>query len=84
MFFRLSKGFKINAPFMEDNTPIHNVDLEEGVLGKANKNGTMMSLYTGKEKNIQEKKCKKVIKTYHGNLKHIHKLIHLKNIDYGV
>tara|TARA_R100000988_G_scaffold51834_1_gene25402 strand:- start:41 stop:385 length:345 start_codon:yes stop_codon:yes gene_type:complete len=42
MFFRLSKGFKINAPFMEDNTPIHNVDLEEGVLGKANKNGTIL------------------------------------------
>jgi hypothetical protein len=44
----------------------------------------MMSLYTGKEKNIQEKKCRKVIKTYHGNLKHTQKLIHLKNINYGI
>jgi len=44
----------------------------------------MKILYTGKEKDIQEKKCKKELKTYHGNLKHTQKLIHLKNIDYGV
>tara|TARA_R100001086_G_scaffold195724_1_gene112491 strand:- start:975 stop:1319 length:345 start_codon:yes stop_codon:yes gene_type:complete len=42
MFFRLSKSFKINPPFMEDNTPIYHTDLEEGVLGKANNNGTIL------------------------------------------
>ena len=42
MFFRLSKNFKINPPFMEDNTPIYHTDLEEGVLGKANNNGTIL------------------------------------------
>tara|TARA_R100000988_G_scaffold24593_2_gene11978 strand:+ start:1241 stop:1585 length:345 start_codon:yes stop_codon:yes gene_type:complete len=42
MKIRLGKGFKINAPFQGDSTPIHNVDLEEGVLGKANKNGTIL------------------------------------------
>jgi len=40
--FRLSKGFKINPPFKEDNTPIYNTNLEDGVLGKANNNGTIL------------------------------------------
>lgn len=40
--FRLSKGFKINPPFTEDNTPIYNTNLEDGVLGKANNNGTIL------------------------------------------
>lgn len=42
MFLRLSKGFKIKPPFMEDNTPIYNANLEDGVLGKANNNGTIL------------------------------------------
>ena len=42
MKIRLGKGFKINPPFTGDSTPIHHVDLEEGVLGKANKNGTIL------------------------------------------
>ena len=39
---RLGNGFKINAPFKGDNTPIYATDLEEGVLGKANNNGTIL------------------------------------------
>ncbi len=42
MFFRLSNGFKVKPPFMEDATPIYSTDLEEGVLGKANNNGTIL------------------------------------------
>jgi hypothetical protein len=42
MKIRLSKGFKIKPPFYTDNTPIHHVDLEDGVLGKANNNGTIL------------------------------------------
>ena len=42
MLFRLNKGFKVKAPFVEDTTPIYNTDLEDGVLGKANKNGTIL------------------------------------------
>ncbi len=34
--------FKINPPYQIDNIPIHSVDLEEGVLGKANNNGTIL------------------------------------------
>ena len=42
MFFRLSNRFKVKPPFMEDATPIYSTDLEEGVLGKANNNGTIL------------------------------------------
>ena len=35
-------AFKLNAPFPIDNTPIYHVDMEEGVLGKANNNGTII------------------------------------------
>ena len=30
------------APYSTDNTPIYNVDMEDGVLGKANNNGTIV------------------------------------------
>ena len=42
MKIRLGNGFKINPPFEGDNTPIYATDLEEGVLGKANNNGTIL------------------------------------------
>jgi len=42
MLFRLNKGFKVQSPFQEDNTPVYATDLEEGVLGKANNNGTIL------------------------------------------
>ena len=36
-------AFKLNAPFPIDNTPIYQVDMEEGVMGKANNNGTIIT-----------------------------------------
>ena len=30
------------APYSADNTPIYHVDMEDGVLGKANNNGTII------------------------------------------
>jgi|TARA_A100001011_G_scaffold368699_1_gene423268 hypothetical protein len=42
MFFKLNSNFKINAPFQKEGTPIYSTDLEEGVLGKANNNGTIL------------------------------------------
>ena len=42
MKIRLGNGFKINPPFQGDNTPIYATDLEEGVLGKAHNNGTIL------------------------------------------
>jgi len=31
-----------SAPYEVDNTPIYNVSMEDGVLGKANNNGTII------------------------------------------
>ena len=39
---RLKGKFKVNPPFARDNTPIYNTNLEDGVLGKANNNGTIL------------------------------------------
>ena len=36
-------AFKMNgAPYVGDDTPIYHVDMEDGVLGKANNNGTII------------------------------------------
>jgi hypothetical protein len=36
-------AFKLNnPPYSSENTPIYRVDMENGVLGKANKNGTII------------------------------------------
>ena len=35
-------AFKLTSPFPIDNTPIYHVDMEDGVLGKANNNGTII------------------------------------------
>jgi hypothetical protein len=36
-------AFKLtNPPYKIDNTPVYHVDMEEGVLGKANNNGTII------------------------------------------
>ena len=36
-------AFKMKpAPFKMDETPVYYVDMEEGVLGKANNNGTII------------------------------------------
>jgi len=35
-------AFKINPPYDIDNTPISNVDFEDGVLGKADRNGSIL------------------------------------------
>ena len=39
----ITNGFKLtNAPYKTDNTPIYNVPMEDGVMGKANNNGTII------------------------------------------
>jgi hypothetical protein len=36
-------AFKLNnPPYTIDNTPIYQVDMEDGVMGKANNNGTII------------------------------------------
>ena len=38
----LKNKFTIKPPYSSDNTPIYRVDMENGVLGKANNNGTII------------------------------------------
>ena len=35
-------AFKIKPPYKINTTPIYERDLEEGVMGKGNKNGTIL------------------------------------------
>ena len=36
-------AFKLNnPPYIVDNTPIYKVDMEDGVMGKANNNGSIV------------------------------------------
>mgnify|MGYP003637987049 CR=1 FL=1 len=35
-------AFKLNAPYSCYNIPIYNVNMEDGILGKANNNGTIV------------------------------------------
>ena len=49
-------AFKITPPYSMDNTPIYNVNMEDGVMGKANKNGTIIL-----NKDLDPSQCKKVI-----------------------
>ena len=49
-------AFKITPPYYMDNTPIYNVNMEDGVMGKANKNGTIIL-----NKDLDPSQCEKVI-----------------------
>lgn len=49
-------AFKITPPYSMDNTPIYNVNMEDGVMGKANKNGTIIL-----NKDLDPSQCEKVI-----------------------
>ncbi len=42
MRINLTKRFTMNSPLKISNTPVYQVDLGEGVLGKGNKNGTIL------------------------------------------
>ena len=49
-------AFKITPPYSMDNTPIYNVNMEDGVMGKANKNGTIIL-----NKDLDPSQCDKVV-----------------------
>ena len=62
-------GFKLKPPFECDNTPIYQTDMEEGVLGMANNNGTILI-----NKYLSPVKAKEVIK---------HEKVHIDQIKRG-
>ena len=48
-------AFKLtNPPYKIDNTPVYHVDMEAGVMGKANNNGTIILNQDLKPNQIQE------------------------------
>ena len=50
-------AFKLtNAPYKINNTPIYNVPMEDGVMGKANNNGTIIL-----NKDLDPSQCQDVI-----------------------
>ena len=63
-------AFKLtNPPYKMDNTPIYNVDMEENVMGKANKNGTIIL-----NKDLDPSQCQDVIN---------HEMVHIDQIKRG-
>lgn len=62
-------AFKINPPYPIDNTPIYHVDMEDGVMGKANNNGTIII-----NKNLDPKMLGKVVE---------HEMIHIDQMKRG-
>ena len=62
-------AFKLNPPFPIDNTPIYHVDMEEGVMGKANNNGTIII-----NKDLDPKMLDKVVK---------HEMVHIDQMKRG-
>jgi hypothetical protein len=63
-------AFKMKpAPFKMDETPVYYVDMEDGVLGKANNNGTIII-----DKNLPPAQAKDVIK---------HEQVHIDQMKRG-
>lgn len=63
-------AFKLTPPYKIDNTPIYSVEMEEGVLGIADKNGSILI-----NKNITSKKQKQEVIR--------HEKVHLKQMANG-
>ena len=40
--FPMGGGIKLKPPYTTDNTPIYTVEMEDGILAKANNNGTII------------------------------------------
>ena len=62
-------AFKLTSPFPIDNTPIYSVDMEDGVLGKANNNGTIII-----NKDVSPNRMQEVID---------HEMIHINQMRRG-
>ena len=62
-------AFKINPPDPIDNTPIYHVDMEDGVMGKANNNLTIII-----NKDVPAEKIDDVIK---------HEMVHIDQMKRG-
>ena len=68
-FLKQFMAFKISPFYNIDSTPIYNVDMEDGILGKANNNGTIIL-----NKNLDPEKKESVI---------AHEKVHLDQMKRG-
>tara|TARA_R100000900_G_scaffold144668_1_gene129080 strand:- start:1704 stop:2012 length:309 start_codon:yes stop_codon:yes gene_type:complete len=64
MAFKLS-----NPPYKINNTPVYNVPMEDGVMGKANNNGTIIL-----NKDLDPSQCAEVI---------AHEMVHIDQMKRG-
>ena len=62
-------AFRISPFYYLDNTPVYNVDMEDGVLGKANRNGSIIV-----SKDLDPDKAKEVVD---------HEKVHLDQMNRG-
>ena len=63
-------AFKLNnPPYKIDNTPVYKIDMEEGVMGKANNNGSIVI-----NKDLDPSEVERVVE---------HEKIHLEQMERG-
>ena len=79
-------AFKIKPPFQVDNTPIYNYPMEEeGVLGKANKNGTIIidpNLSPAQAKEVEEHEMGHIDQMKRGDLDYDDENVYWKGKTY--
>ncbi len=80
-------AFKLdNPPYSIDNTPIYRVDMENGVLGKANKNGTIIlnnNLSASEEQNVIDHEMVHIDQIKRGDLDYDDKYVYWKGKKYS-
>ena len=80
-------AFKLdNPPYSSDNTPIYRVDMEDGVLGKANNNGTIIlnkNLSADKEQEVVNHEMVHIDQMKRGDLDYDSKNVYWKGKKYS-
>lgn len=80
-------AFKLNnPPYSSDNTPIYRVDMENGVLGKANNNGTIVlnnKLSASQEQDVINHEMVHIDQMKRGDLDYDNKYVYWKGKKYS-
>jgi hypothetical protein len=80
-------AFKLNnPPYSSENTPIYRVDMENGVLGKANKNGTIIlnnNLSPFKEQDVIDHEMVHIDQMKRGDLDYDNNYVYWKGKKYS-
>jgi len=79
-------AFKITPFYNIDNTPIYSVDMEDGVLGRANNNGTIIinnNLSPAKLKSVVDHEMVHIDQMKRGDLDYDDKYVYWKGKKYS-